>query len=52
VASEKYQTADTLKGTGRKKFIYVLIILSKGVPKNENFSDWILFSFAFGVVAR
>ncbi len=35
---EQYQTADILKWIWRKKFIYVLILLHKGVPKNnENF---------------
>ncbi len=29
---EQYQAADTLKWTGRQKFIYVLTLLSKGVP--------------------
>ncbi len=36
---EQYQTADMLKWTWRKKFIYMLILLHKDVPKNnQNFS--------------
>ncbi len=31
----QYQTADTLKWTWRKKFIYMLILLHKGVPNKE-----------------
>jgi hypothetical protein len=47
---EQYQTADNLKWTWRKKFIYKLALLPKGVQKNnDNFSDQRFFPFATGV---
>ncbi len=46
-----YQTADILKWTWMKKFIYMLILLNKGVPKKiiKTFMIKDFFSFASGV---
>ncbi len=47
---KQYQTGDILKGTWRKKFIYMLTQLTKGVPKKLLKPLWLkMFSFATGV---
>ncbi len=46
---EQLSDCDNLKWTLRKKFIYMLTLLPKGVQTNEKFSDLRLFLFATGV---
>ncbi len=48
---EQYQTAETLKWTWRKKFIYELTLLPKGVKKKYlKLFWWKIFPFATGVL--
>jgi hypothetical protein len=46
---KQYQTGDTLKGTWRKKFTYMLTQLTKGVPKKiiKTFLVEIFFAIHF-----
>ncbi len=42
---EQHQTADPLKWTCWKKFIYMLTVPHKGVKNSNNFSQWAFFHF-------